>query len=153
MTRRVLRQGFAVFAPQLLMWREDFGPPPNRQQVDVQLKQLGGSITALEIFRIQRCLDYLVSRRDIDGSRIGMIGLSYGGFYALYAPAVETRLRATVSSCFFSDRTVYAHADWVWRGAARRFLDAEVAGLVCPRPLYRTLAEAFLPSRHARRER
>lgn len=38
MTRRVLRRGMAAFAPQLLLWREDFGPPNERQQIDVGKK-------------------------------------------------------------------------------------------------------------------
>lgn len=135
MTRRVLRRGFAVFAPQLRCWREEFGPPNQRQAVDTQLKQLGGSIVALELYRLRRCLDYLQGRDDIDGSRVGMIGLSYGGFWTQMAAAADTRIGAALSSCYFNDRYVYANSDWRWVGQARRFLDAEIAGLICPRPL------------------
>ena len=41
-----------------------------------------------------------------------------------------------MSSCFYSNRKVYDLNDWVWFDAANRFLDYEVAALVCPRPLY-----------------
>ena len=134
--RRILARGAACFAPQLLLWREAFGPKFDRQKIDSQLKQLGSSLTALEVHCIERCLDYLVTRPEIDGERIGMAGLSYGGFYAQYAAAADTRIKAAASSCFFNDRHVYHWLDWTWFDASHRFLDAEVAALVCPRALY-----------------
>lgn len=136
MTRRVLRRGVAVFAPQLMLWNpKRFGPEHRNDLVDRRLKQVGGSLAALELFRISRCLDALLDRRDVDPERVGMIGLSYGGFYTLFAAALDVRIRAAVSSCFVNDRTRYDHADWSWFGAANRFLDAEVGALVCPRAL------------------
>ncbi|MBN1673625.1 MAG: dienelactone hydrolase family protein [Kiritimatiellae bacterium] len=142
MTRRVLRRGIAVFAPQLLLWNpERYGPKHEKDTVDRRLKQAGGSLAALELVRIRASLDYFAARRDVDPDRIGAIGLSYGGFYSLFAAALDTRIRAAVSSCFFNDRTTYDFADWVWFGAANRFLDAEVAALVCPRALYIEMGE------------
>ncbi|MGG1515414.1 dienelactone hydrolase family protein [Paenibacillus oryzisoli] len=137
MTRRILRRGVAVFAPQLLLWEaERFGPSFDRKQIDVQLKQLGGSLTALEVLKIRRSLDALLRRPDIDAQRVGMVGLSYGGFYTLFAAALDTRISVAVSSCFVNDRFAYGRSDWTWTGAGHRFLDAEVCGLICPRPLY-----------------
>lgn len=137
MTRRVLRRGIAVFAPQLLLWNcERFGPNHERDTIDQGFKQIGGSLTAIELYRIFRSLDYFANRRDIDAERIGMIGLSYGGFYTLFAAAIDRRIRVAVSSCFFNDRKVYRAADWVWFNAANHFMDAEVGAMVCPRSLY-----------------
>ena len=136
MTRRVLRTGLAVFCPQTLLWRGEYGPKFDRQDVDSRLKQIGSSITALELYQIQRCMDALVARPDIDASRIGMIGLSYGGFHTLFLAAIDTRIRAAVSSCFFNDRTIYGGSDWVWSNAANTFTDTEIACMVAPRPLY-----------------
>ncbi len=135
MTRRVLKRGIAVFAPQLLLWRADaFGPDHRKDDIDRHLKQLGGSLAALELYRIFRSLDYFSQRRDIDAERIGMIGLSYGGFYTQLAAALDVRIRAAVSSCFFNNRNRYHAADRGWFNAANRFLDVELGGLVCPRP-------------------
>lgn len=137
MTRRMLRRGIAVFAPQLLLWNpESFGPKHEKDEIDKRLKQSGGSLAALELYRIIRAIDYFTARRDIDGRRTGMIGLSYGGFYTLFAAALDPRIKVAISSCFFNDRKVYAFADWSWFGSANCFLDAEVGALVCPRPLY-----------------
>jgi hypothetical protein len=136
MTRRVLKKGFAVFAPQLLLWRNEFGPAFNRHQIDCSLKQLGGSITALEIFKIKRSIDYLATRDDIDKNRIGMIGLSYGGFYTLFTAACDLRIKAVLSSCFFNNRFKYDWLDWTWFNSGNTFLDAEICSLICPRPLF-----------------
>lgn len=35
-----------------------------------------------------------------------------------------------------NDRRRYGRGDWGWFNAANLFFDAEVAGLICPRPLY-----------------
>lgn len=42
------------------------------------------------------CIDYLEQRDDVDLDRIGLIGISLGGYYASRAAAFEGRLRACV---------------------------------------------------------
>jgi dienelactone hydrolase len=135
MSRRALRRGAAVFAPQLPMWQEQFGPKPERDMFDRQLRQVGGSIAALDVFQIACCLDALGGRADIDSGRIGMMGLSWGGFYTLVAAAVDTRIRAALTSCFFNDRETYDLGPAVWFDSAGAFMDAEIAALVAPRAL------------------
>ena len=155
MTRRILRRGAAVFAPQLLLWNcESFGPNHEKDVIDRRLKQLGGSLAALDLHRILRSLDYFAKRRDIDADRIGMIGLSYGGFFTLFAAALDRRIRAAVSSCYFNNRKMYDLVDWVWFNAANQFMDAEVGALVCPRPLHVEVGKAdeLFHVRHARPE-
>jgi dienelactone hydrolase len=73
---------------------------------------------------------------EIEPNRIGMTGLSYGGFYTLFFSALEPRIRVAVSSCFVNDRYRYNWEDWVWKGSATCFLDEEVAKMICPRPLF-----------------
>lgn len=137
MTRRVLERGVAVFSPQLMLWNmERFGPSYDRKEMDKQLKQLGSSITAIEIYKIKRSVDHLLQRTDIDASRLGMIGLSYGGFYTLFTTASDLRIKVAVSSCFVNDRFAYDWMDWTWFNAGNTFRDAEVCALICPRPLY-----------------
>jgi 2,6-dihydroxypseudooxynicotine hydrolase len=41
-------------------------------------------------------IDYLETRRDIDATRVGMLGVSLGGFFAVRAAAAEKRLKAVV---------------------------------------------------------
>jgi hypothetical protein len=136
MVRRI-RQAFGcvVFAPQLLMWDDAYGPPNRRIQLDTALKQVGSSIAAVEIFKLMRAIDWLADLPETDAARIGAAGLSYGGFYALYAAACDTRIKATLSSCFINDRFAYNWPDLVWKDSGNQFLDAEACGLVCPRAL------------------
>jgi hypothetical protein len=137
MTRKILENKVAVFAPQLLLWSSPrFGESYDRAKIDVQLKQIGGSITALEIYSIIRSIDYLISMPNIDSSKIGMAGLSYGGFYTLFTTACDTRIKAAFSSGFFNNRYTYDWPDWTWFSSACRFMDAEVGALICPRALY-----------------
>lgn len=155
MTRRILKRGVAVFAPQLMLWKADnFGPDQQRDVIDRRLKQVGGSLAALELYRIFRSLDYFSQHRDIDANRIGMMGLSYGGFYTLFAAALDVRIRAALSSCFLNNRKMYDFSDWVWFHAAHRFMDAEVGALVCPRAFYVEvgLKDDLFNVRHARPE-
>ncbi|MBB6670014.1 alpha/beta hydrolase family protein [Cohnella nanjingensis] len=155
MTRRIWARGVAVFAPQLLLWDEkQYGPAFNRRELDVQLKQLGSSIAAVEIYKIRRSLDYLTSRDDIDAARVGMVGLSYGGFYTLFTAALDTRIKAVYSSCFINNRFVVDWSDFTWFNAGNTYLDAEVCALIAPRFLHVEAGEqdeTFLVG-HARRE-
>jgi hypothetical protein len=136
-TRRILKKGVAVFSPQLILWKKKrFGKIFERNHLDNELKQLGGSVAALEIYCINRWIDYLFTRDDLDCEKLGMTGLSYGGFYTLFTTACDTRIKAAYSSCFFNNRYVYDWADWTWKGSALKFLDAEVGAIICPRPLF-----------------
>jgi len=153
MTRRMLRRGFAVFAPQFLIWEDDrFGPPVPRDTIDKSLEHLGGSLPALEIFRIRRSLDYLLTRREIDQHRVGMVGLSYGGFYTLYTAAVETRIKVAVPSCGVTNRKIFNWTDMMWTGTAQRILDEEAGALICPRALFidHGTSDGIFPIRYTR---
>ena len=133
MSLRIFNKGVNVFAPQLLLWQaERFGPENQRNEIDTALKQLGGSITALEVYSIMRCIDYF-EEQTYCNKKFGMAGLSYGGFYTLYTAAIDTRIKAALSCSHFHDRAKYIFADRVWFGSASMFFDAQAALLVCPR--------------------
>lgn len=135
MVDRALALGANVFVPQTLLWREgDYGLPANeRDAFDVALKQLGGSITALELYCLSCALDHLVTLPFVDENDISMVGLSYGGFYTQFFAAVDTRIKRALSCSQFNDRTVYNWQDWTWFDAANTFGDAEIAMLIHPR--------------------
>jgi hypothetical protein len=65
-----------------------------------------------------------------------MIGLSYGGLYTQYTAALDTRIRAAVSSCFFNSRWLYPKEDWNFFNILNEFADPEVCALICPRALW-----------------
>lgn len=140
---RVFSRGVNVFLPQLLLWSEKYYEPSISEQgniaarraLDAELKQVDSSITAVEIYGIMKSIDYLSTQPFVDPARVGMVGLSYGGFYTLFTTAVDTRIKAALASSQYNDRYLYPWSDWTWFSAAEKFLDNEVAALVYPRRL------------------
>ena len=144
MTRRILRKGVHVFCPQLYLWDDKrFSVSPRqRSKNDLELKQVGSSITAVELYGIQRCLDYFETLPNISNDGFGMIGLSYGGYFTLFMAALDQRVKAALSSCYFNDNmTRTEYTDMVWNNSANLFHDAEVAALVYPRKLWIQVAD------------
>jgi len=61
----------------------------------------GKSLQGKYVWDARRALDYLETRPEVDVSRLGMIGHSLGGQETLFTTAIDTRIRAAVSSCGF----------------------------------------------------
>jgi pimeloyl-ACP methyl ester carboxylesterase len=61
---------------------------------------------------IGRCVDYLLTRRDVDPTRIAVCGSSLGGYYAARAGAREHRLAAAIShGAVWSIHDLWKNAD------------------------------------------
>ena len=138
MTRRMLEYGVCVFAPQLYLWdSEKYIIPQKRWEVDRELKRYGSSILGLEIYCIRKAIDYMTAKDYIDSNKIAMHGLSYGGIYTIYTMAAEPRIKAGYSCGSFNDRSEPTIlADVCFENSGNTFMDAEIAGLCAPRPLY-----------------
>ncbi len=48
---------------------------------------------------VKYAIDYLESRSDVDAKRVGLMGVSLGGYYAPRAAAFEPRLKAAIANC------------------------------------------------------
>ena len=139
MLQRVLKYGVNIFAPQLILWDEKYEVPFDRKGIDAQLKSVGSSVTAIEVFGIMRILDYFETQNYV--STLGMVGISYGGFYTLYTAAIDTRIKGALSCAFFNNRDKHNWTDWLWNNSAYMFNDAEIASLVYPRKLTIEIAD------------
>jgi dienelactone hydrolase len=102
----------------------------------------GKSLQGKYVWDTRRALDYLETRPEVDASRLGMIGHSLGGQETLFTTAVDTRIRAAVSSCGFGslrtlkrDRINHNYALFVPALANQGDYGA-VLGLVAPRPFF-----------------
>jgi 2,6-dihydroxypseudooxynicotine hydrolase len=81
-------------------------------------------------------LDVLCQRQDLDGGRVGLLGVSLGGYYGARAAAFEPRIRAAVvcGGCYdygalIRDRSPHSFATFAYGcGAATREEAYEVAG-------------------------
>jgi dienelactone hydrolase len=68
--------------------------------LDALREQLAGrSFMGLLVHETVRAVDYLQTRDDVDGARVGVTGFSLGGAIAWYAAAVDERLRVIVPVC------------------------------------------------------
>jgi dienelactone hydrolase len=132
MIRGAAAHGYVVFAPHLVTYVPRDGeygspiPEDVRQQLDKKLRAKGVSLTAVEAVRIDKAVDALLERPEIDRQRIGMIGLSLGGFETLIMTALNPRIKVGVVACGFRYQALKDGAPL----AASNLLPA-----IAPRPL------------------
>jgi len=141
MVRGGAKRGYIVFAPQHLLNADGY-PRNIRNQIDDRLRLVGTSLTAIEIAKITRSLDVLLKRPEVDANRVGMVGLSYGGYYALVTPAVDPRIKVSVSSCYYGCQEgryekdeLSVPSDFRFKDRFTLFRDSDIVALVCPRAL------------------
>lgn len=89
-----------------------------------------------------RALDYLQSRPEVDGAKIGMTGRSGGGAYTWYTAALDERVKVAVPVAGITDLhnhvvdgVVAGHCDCMYWVNTYRWDFARLAGLLAPRPL------------------
>lgn len=101
--RELAEQGFLTIAPDAIGFEERNWSPDGRSNISwfelsTRLVQ-GRTLLAACLHEIGVAVDYMVSRNDVDPTRLGFIGHSYGGRMALWAPAFDPRITASVSNC------------------------------------------------------
>ena len=65
---------------------------------------LGSSLAAYEYWDNHRAIDYLVARKDIDKSRIGVYGSSGGGTQTAYMVGLDDRIKVASVCSYFTQR-------------------------------------------------
>lgn len=141
MIRGAVKRGYVVFAPQLLFSSPGLAKT-NRVDTDRRLRLVGTTVTAVEVTKIVRSLDVLVQRPEVDAARVGMAGLSYGGFYTLVTTAIDPRIKVAVSAGYYGvQESRYAidelsvPSDMEFPARFTLFRDSDLVALICPRPL------------------
>ncbi|MFH0965292.1 MAG: alpha/beta hydrolase family protein [Planctomycetota bacterium] len=141
------RRGYLTLSPDLRVFgeRSDGGDPyPGRDKCNVHFIRgmiLGIYTLTLNIFDIQRCVDYIETRGEVNPKRIGMMGLSQGGTMTTFATAAEKRIRAADIIGYVNPWERFGVNDANFCGSQVvpdifRYLDtSDVAGLIAPRPL------------------
>ncbi|QEG42924.1 alpha/beta hydrolase family protein [Roseimaritima ulvae] len=102
----------------------------------------GYTPAGVEAWNGVRALDYLQSRPEVDGQRIGVTGRSGGGAYSWWLAAIDQRIRAAVPVAGITslknhvvDDCVEGHCDCMFMVNTYRWDFPMVAALVAPRPL------------------
>src|SRR6516162_1871280 len=100
---------------------------------------VGQTLLGMQVYDNRRAVDYLLTRREVDGERLGITGASGGGNQSLYAGALDERLKAVVPVCSVGTYQAYLQAACcvceVLPGALRFTEGGDVLGLVAPRSL------------------
>ena len=131
------------------MYDTDFGESKVRRSttehtiLGIQCLLTGDNLARYTIWDGIRALDYLLSRPEVDATRIGLTGNSGGGTHTAYLAALEDRIHVAAPSCFITSWTALLdtigpqdaeqnlvpwigagldHADFIYAFAPRPFL-------------------------------
>jgi len=146
------RRGFAVAAPEISCFgerRTDFshldkklgqGAPSTCKHTAVLASHLGGSALGLRVLDAKRLVDYLESRKEMDTSRLGVMGISGGGMLTFFSTALDERIKACVISgyfCTFRDSVLaMSHCPCNYVHGLHQFGEmSDIVGLIAPRPM------------------
>lgn len=100
----------------------------------------GFSPLAVELLNARRAIDYLVTRRDLDPSRIGATGRSGGGMTTFFLAALDDRIAASApvsgtlsTKGWIEHRLSMAHCDCQYPVNTHGLLYSEIGALIAPR--------------------
>ena len=138
---QLVRAGFAVVAP---VNRTSLA----RNRIERLAHLCGCTLFGLECYKLDRLIDYLATRDDLDAARLGMSGISLGGAATLLCTPLIGRIQAACCiawfnhrrrkmvvidprySCFLATQEEHAFIP----GWLPEFSDSDLVSLVCPRP-------------------
>src|SRR5690606_14764114 len=139
---KLAERGFITFSPQNLYIGKD-----KFRVLQRKANPLGKTLFSVIIPQHQQIVEWLQTLPQVDGSRIGFYGLSYGGKSAMRIPPLVPQYALSICSADFND--------WVWKNASTRspysyvwtgeyeifewnlgstFNYSEMAALIAPRP-------------------
>ncbi|HDM77183.1 MAG TPA: alpha/beta hydrolase [Deltaproteobacteria bacterium] len=120
-----------------------FGERRGRTESEIFKEMLwqGQVMWGMMVFDSLRALDYLISRPDVDGSRLGTLGLSMGSTMAWWVAALDTRIKVCVDICCLTDfhaliesRGLDGHGIYYYvPGLLKHFTTAQINELIAPR--------------------
>jgi len=139
-----VKRGYAVWAPGLTMLsgysKDPKIPGVSREILDEQLSLIGSSIIGLELHKIiESTLTLIQARPEIDANKIGMTGLSWGGFYTMYSAALAPFVKVAVPSGYLRDsrKDLESMLEVDSKSSIysfKGFGHFQVIGMICPRP-------------------
>lgn len=146
----LVKQGFVVAAPEVLGFGDrrlaedaESGEPGRNScfRLSSALLLAGQTMAGYRIFETMRALDYVQTREEVDGGRIGIMGISGGGLVAGFTAALDERIRCAVVSGYastFAD-SILARSHCLDNYIPGILLEAEMPdllGLIAPRSLF-----------------
>ncbi len=147
----LVRAGYVVFAPDACWYgeRSGFGPAGAAETGRAQHESLfklhqwmGRTLWGMFVRDDQCALDYLISRPEVDKSRIGATGMSMGSTRSWWLVAVDERLACAVgTACLTRYENLIRHGQlrqhgvyYFANGLLKHFDSEGVIALIAPRP-------------------
>ncbi len=100
----------------------------------------GYTPAGIEVWNAMRALDYLQSRPDVDGEKMGVTGLSGGGAMSWFLGAADERVKVVVPVCqsgsierMAVDRATDGHCDCAFWINYHRWCWPDIGALIAPR--------------------
>jgi dienelactone hydrolase len=107
---------------------------------------VGQTMIGWRVYDVMRTVDYIATRKELDGNRVGLMGISGGGTVTVFGAALDPRIKAAMVSGYLNtfrdsigslshciDNYIPGILNW-----AEMY---DVAGLVAPRPLFSEAGE------------
>lgn len=152
--RILIEEGYIVLAPfnitetireGYVILSSECGPRTRIQRLCVLLKK---TIAGLEAGKYKRWIDYFSLDKRVDIDKVGMWGLSLGGYYTLITMPIEERIKIGICSAFFNQRIekmiiddpryscfLSTKEEHIFiPGWLTYFSDYDLVSLICPRP-------------------
>lgn len=141
----LVNRGYITVAPELLGFGdrkliEEAQEPNSCNRLSTFLLAMGQTMAGYRVFETLRCVDYLLTREDVDADRIGCMGISGGGLVCSFATAIDNRISAAVVSGFTntfqaSILSIHHCIDNYVPGLSLVAEMPDLLGLIAPRPL------------------
>ena len=121
-----------------------FGERDHNGEADAFKKMLwhGSTLYGMMLFDEIRALDYLVSRPEVDSSRVGVFGLSMGATKAWWLAALDTRITTCLDLCCMTDfdelmkaNNLKGHGIYYYVPSLLKYFETKTINeLIVPRP-------------------
>jgi hypothetical protein len=113
----------------------------SEHEIFKQMLWEGKVMWGMMVYDSLRAIDYLVSRSDVDASRLGTIGMSMGSTVAWWVAALDTRIKTCIDICCLTDfqaliesRGLDGHGIYYYvPGLLKYFTTAQINALIAPR--------------------
>ena len=120
-----------------------FGERAARTELDTFKAMLwkGQVLWGMMVYESLRGIDYLSSRPEVDGARIGTLGLSMGSTMAWWVAALDTRVKVCVDICCLTDFQALIETEGLKEhgiyyyvpSLLKHFTTAQINALIAPR--------------------
>jgi hypothetical protein len=121
----------------------NFGERRGRTESELfkEMILFGRVLWGMMVYDALRAVDFLVTRPEVDASRLATLGLSMGSTTAWWLAALEERIKVTVDICCLTDleelmRTRHLDGHGIYYyvpGLLKHFTTAEINALIAPR--------------------